>query len=112
MTDASDIAELLRRIERHLAELVAHVRQTPLEAAPAPADPVDQLRRACRDRGFWISAADEVRTDAAAALLGMAPQTLRQDRSIFGRIPSRKVGGRVLYRLTDLAERLASVDLR
>lgn len=70
------------------------------------ADPVTRLRQVALERGFYVSPADEVRTDAAAWLLGVQSATLRQDRCYFGRIPCRRVGGRVVYRLADLAERL------
>lgn len=70
----------------------------------APADPVERLRQAALERGFYVSLADEVRTDAAAHLLGVQPATLRQDRCYFGRIPCRRVGGRVHYALADLAK--------
>jgi len=70
------------------------------------ADPVNLLRQAALDRGFYVSVADEVRTDAAAWLLGVQPATLRQDRCYFGRIPCRRVGGRAMYALADLAKRL------
>jgi hypothetical protein len=106
VTDPDAILELLRRIEAHLAELVAHVRQAPIEAAPAPADPLEQLRRTCRERGIYVTVGDEVRAVDAAKLLGVKPETLRQDRCYFERIPCRRVGGRALYRLVDLAERL------
>jgi hypothetical protein len=74
-------------------------------ASIAP-DPVDELRRRALEQGFYVSPADEVRTDAAASLLGMKPGTLRQYRCYFDRIPHRRVGGRVVYRLADLAKRL------
>lgn len=70
------------------------------------ADPVARLRQAAREAGFYVSPADEVRSDCAAHLLGVRAATLRQDRCYWQRIPHRRVGGRAVYRLADLAERL------
>lgn len=71
-------------------------------------DPVAELRAWCVEREHWVGPDDTVRTDTAAALLGLEPQTLRADRAYLGRIPYRRVGSRILYRLQDLAAYLAA----
>lgn len=79
----------------------------PLEADPPAdpvvADPVAELRAWCLARGLVVLPGDLVRTDTAALVLGMKPQSLRTDRCYAARIPCRRVGGRVVYDLRDLA---------
>ena len=66
-------------------------------------DRADQLRRACSERGIWVSADDRVREESAADLLGVAVKTMRNWR--YGARPIAAVtrSGRPLYALADLA---------
>lgn len=59
---------------------------------------------ACRANGHKVTFNNYVDAKAAAYLLGLAPQTLRNDRGGGQRIPFLKVGKRVLYAIKDLAE--------
>lgn len=74
--------------------------------APAEPDPVTELRDWCRDHGHPVLPGDLVVTAVAAAILGVQPATLRQDRCYYARVPCRRSGGRVVYSLADLAKRL------
>ena len=76
--------------------------------ATAPPDPVEQLRAWCRERGFWVSPHDEVRTDTAAEILGVSAQWLRTQACYFDQIPSRRAGR---HRLWSLADLVAEIDV-
>jgi hypothetical protein len=72
------------------------------------ADPTAQLRAACRANGFAISGDDRVREDAAAALLGIEPKTLKNWRyQLDPRTPAWvKRNGRAMYELAAIAAAL------
>jgi hypothetical protein len=71
-----------------------------------PIDPVAELATWCRERAFWIGPGDEIRTDAAAAVLGVSAQWLRQLRCYFPEQspPWRRAGRHCVYRLGELLE--------
>jgi hypothetical protein len=73
------------------------------------ADPVADLRAACRANNFTISWDGRVRENAAAALLGIEPKTLANWRySLDPRTPAFvKRNGRALYELAAIAALLA-----
>jgi len=99
--------ELLRRIEGHLAVIAAAVRQAPAELAPA--DPVGELRRWCREHGHAVLPDGSVYEEVAAAILDRSPGTLRNWRGRGGdQLPFYRHGrtGRIRYRLADLADAL------
>jgi hypothetical protein len=107
VTDQVAILELLRQIEAHLAELVAHARQAPIELAQAPEDPVERLRRWCRENGHVVLPDASVYEDTAARILDRSPGTLKNWRGRGGdQLPFYRHGrsGRIRYRLTDLAD--------
>jgi hypothetical protein len=109
MTDRDALATL-HEIKALVVAIAERVGVTLPSSSPEPDTPADDgvegLRQWCREHGHAILPNDEVKTATAAALLGVQPQTLRQDRSVFGRIPFRRLGGRARYRLIDLAEYL------
>ena len=71
---------------------------------PPSGELVEELRAEARRLGFTILAGGRVREDAAAALLGRSPETLRGWRRTDGRLRfSRDGAGRVTYALADLA---------
>lgn len=71
------------------------------------ADPVEQLREACRSRGVWLSYDDRVREADAADLIGLTVKTLRNRRYQDAPLPFVMRLGRPLYALTDLAAFMA-----
>ena len=54
--------------------------------------------------GAWISGDGRVLEEVAAQLLGYASATLANKRSAGEAPPHYKVGGRITYRVTDLAQ--------
>ena len=79
---------------------------------PEHPDPVAELAAWCRERGLWVSAdGEEVRTQGAAALLGVSEQWLRQSACYFceSTVPSRRVGRHRLWRLAEIARRIDNV---
>ncbi len=67
------------------------------------ADLVAELLARCEARGYWLSPELEVRTAAAAKLLGLSEQWLRTQACYYGLIPSRRLGKHRLWKLADLA---------
>ena len=70
------------------------------------------LRTAVADAGYPLSADGRVSESHAAALLGLAANTLRNWRATSAPIPWHRIGGaagRVTYRLADLAEHIERV---
>jgi hypothetical protein len=109
VNDQGEITELLRQAVRHLAAIAAAVeRQAPAELEqPAPADPVEQLRRWCRENGHVVLPDASVYEDTAARILDRSPGTLKNWRGRGGdQLPFYRHGrsGRIRYRLTDLAD--------
>lgn len=62
------------------------------------------LRSAALDAGAFISGDGRVHEEVAAALLGIAPGTLANQRRAGTAPPFYRVSGRPTYRLLDLAE--------
>jgi hypothetical protein len=77
--------------------------QQPLPPTPGPVT-VDELRDWCRARGYVVLPDDLVRTEVAAVILGMEPQSLRVDRmkGNDALVPFVKHRRRVYYRLAHL----------
>jgi len=70
---------------------------------------VEQLERACRERGFSITPDGRVSEQVTATLVGRAQGTLRNWRNGAGPVlPHYKMHGRVSYKLTDIAAYLAA----
>lgn len=63
-----------------------------------------QLRQAALEAGAFISGDGRVHEEIAAALLGVAPGTLANQRRAGTAPPFYRVSGRPTYRLSDLAE--------
>ena len=70
--------------------------------ATAPPVPLEELRAWLLEHGHWVGPGDVTDTAGAAAVLGVAPQTLRTDRCYFERVPCYRIGRLVRYRLADL----------
>ncbi len=71
-------------------------------------DPVDALRRWCVERNIWVGPAGDVSEATAAVMLGRQPATLRSWRNVDGKLPYRKVAGRIRYRIDDIAKLIES----
>lgn len=71
---------------------------------------VISLHEECRRRGYWISPDGGIREKDAADLMGLAPKTLRNRRSLLDNsLPAFKIRNRrALYSITSLAEWLRS----
>ena len=69
-------------------------------------DSVDELRRYALAHGFAVDPFDRVDERCAAALLGVVPGTLRNDRSTYRVIPFEHAGRAVRYSLRALARHL------
>ncbi|CAN7518297.1 hypothetical protein LJR235_003561 [Pararhizobium sp. LjRoot235] len=102
--------EQLRAEQRRTAERVDRIEQKlrlMAERAGAQsideADTVSMLRMACAERGMILTADGRVGENDAAALLGKAPTTLRNWRSGARPLRFSHLGGRVFYKITDLA---------
>jgi len=82
-----------------------------LLSEPSAAVSVDQLRRWCQQKGHHVFAGDRVKPEAAAEILDISIQTLRNQRSL-GNGPRyiRAGRGRTTYRLADLAEYFITND--
>lgn len=65
---------------------------------------VRQLADACREQGHMVTVDGRVREDAAAAVLGLAPGTLRNWAYIEQPLPFTRVARRRFYKLADLVE--------
>jgi hypothetical protein len=73
-------------------------------------DGLAALRGWLTEHGHTISADDTVRTEAAAAVVGLSPGTLRTMRCYFdgGGLKWHRAGRHCVYALTDLAAWLAA----
>jgi hypothetical protein len=70
---------------------------------------VEQLERACRERGLTVTVDGRVSESTTAMLVGRAPGTLRNWRNGAGPVLRHyKMHGRYTYRLTDIAAYLAA----
>lgn len=70
-------------------------------------NPVEQLERACVDRGYLVTPDQRVTEAVAAELLGRSARTL-EDWAREERIPVVRVHRRRTYRLADIAAILAA----
>ena len=72
---------------------------------PLKTDTAALLRQWCRENGHHITADDSVYEPTAAILLDRAPNTLSNWRANGGgSVPFMRPGGRIRYRITDLAD--------
>jgi hypothetical protein len=67
-------------------------------------DVVDHLRVLCADIGIEVAYDDTVSERDAATLLHRKRKTLRNRRYLDCPLPPVNIGGRIRYRLTDIAE--------
>ncbi len=74
-----------------------------MDVPDAIADTLAKLERAAVTAGFVLSADGRVSEADAATLLGIAAGTMRNWRNSRAPVPFYKAGGRVTYRLSDLA---------
>lgn len=84
-----------------------HCHGTGLLPPVDPGDLLEDLKKACRERNYWISPDGRVRADVAADLIGLTPKTLSNWRQDAARLPHTMRAGRPLYALEDLANYLA-----
>ncbi|MGI0528006.1 helix-turn-helix domain-containing protein [Rhizobium giardinii] len=109
-TDEALLSQVLaeqRRIAARLDRIEVKLDQQRAERATAQSidqtDTVSILRLACAERGIIPTADGRIGEYDAAALLGKAPQTLRNWRSGAGPLRCSRLGGRILYKIADLA---------
>ncbi len=115
------VSDTLQDVERALAPLLARLAalEAKVEAlqrqnvppagrfedgSPTCGSKLDQLTAACRDLGITISGDGWIREHGAARLLGRSAFTLRNWRYAERPLPYRILGGRIEYRLADLAD--------
>jgi hypothetical protein len=91
-----------------MARCCPHCQGTGLLPPTEPGELLEDLKTACRERSYWVSADGKVREDVAADLLGLVPKTLSNWRYGDARLPYIKRAGRPLYSLEDLATYLAN----
>jgi hypothetical protein len=65
------------------------------------------LREWAAERRVWLGPAETVTEAVAAEMLGRAPSTLRHWRGTDGRLPWHRCGGRIRFRLEDIATFMA-----
>ncbi|ANK84168.1 MULTISPECIES: helix-turn-helix domain-containing protein [unclassified Rhizobium] len=108
MKDEAIIAQQIVRIERAVNRIEAKLdrvlatrdRQT---QSTDQRDPVAALRAVCHERAVVLTGDGRIGEYDAAMLLGRSPTTLRNWRFGERPIPHSKLGGRIMYRLEDLA---------
>ena len=68
---------------------------------------IADLREWAAERGVWLGPGGDVSEAVAAEMLGRQPSTLRHWRGTDGRLPWHRCGGRIRFKIEDIATFMA-----